>query len=135
MGAIGVSRLLEDPIVLVLDDEPEIVSELTDWLFLKGIPCVGAAKPEAALDLIARHETVRLVLLDRRMPLMDGYEFVRRARMMLKSGSGLQFLMITGHLTEADFADARSHGFCELCPKPVDVAQLEVLLHKRLAAP
>lgn len=135
MGAIGVRRLPEDPIILVLDDEPEVVSELTDWLFLKGIPCVGTAKPEAALDLIARHETVRLVLLDRKMPLMDGYEFVRRARAMYKSGLGLQFLMITGHLTEADFADARAHGVCDVHPKPVDVAQLEVLVREMLAAP
>lgn len=125
----------ENPEIIILDDEPDIVSEFTDWLSLRGMSCLGTTDPDAALHLLATHATVRVVLLDRRMPRMDGYEFIRRARIMSKSQSGMLFVMITGHLTEEDFADARAHGAHALWSKPLDIAGLEQNLREMLAVP
>jgi CheY-like chemotaxis protein/phosphoribosyl 1,2-cyclic phosphodiesterase len=65
--------------VLVVDDEPDIVSLLLETLAPEGYRLLSAHDGEAALRL-ARSERPSLILLDWRMPGMDGLEVCRALR-------------------------------------------------------
>ncbi len=68
------------PKVLVVDDVPGNLLALE--VLLEGLDCVveTASSGSAALELLLR-ETYAVILLDVRMPIMDGYEVARHARM------------------------------------------------------
>jgi len=69
--------------VLVVDDDPTILATVADALDLEGFPVVTAANGREALDALERAEYAsrpRLVLLDMRMPVLDGWGFMRAIR-------------------------------------------------------
>jgi DNA-binding response OmpR family regulator len=67
------------PRVLVIDDDPSIRQVVGYVLSDEGYQVDEAANGERALEAIARHHP-DLILLDMKMPVMDGWEFARRYR-------------------------------------------------------
>ena len=63
--------------VLVVDDEPDIRATVSEMLEIEGYGVLEAAHGRAALDLLAGGSTggVNLILLDMRMPVLDGWQF------------------------------------------------------------
>jgi two-component system, chemotaxis family, chemotaxis protein CheY len=75
-AASGPSRARRRPI-LVVDDDPEIVAMLRDFLESEGHTVHTAANGAEALERLA---DVRpsVILLDMRMPVLDGWGFAKR---------------------------------------------------------
>src|ERR1700742_3546125 len=67
------------PTVLLVEDEPEIVGLLSDFLGAEGFGVVSAATPGAALDRLAAHDVVAVVL-DVMLPGGSGFDVCRRIR-------------------------------------------------------
>jgi DNA-binding response OmpR family regulator len=65
--------------VLVVDDEPDIVGLMRDFLEAEGYSVLTAGEGETALNLIER-EAIDCVLLDIMMPGLSGFDVVRRIR-------------------------------------------------------
>lgn len=65
--------------VLVVDDEPGIRSTVAEMLSLEGYAVDEAANGEEALAVVKRRRP-DLVLLDLRMPVLDGWGFVAALR-------------------------------------------------------
>lgn len=65
--------------VLVVDDDPAILSAVADVLRLEGYRVETAANGQQALTLL-EDTSPALVLLDMRMPVLDGWAFARAAR-------------------------------------------------------
>ena len=61
-------------LVLIVDDDPGIRGVLTDLLEDEGYATVVAVHGGEALEVLSRM-VVDVVLLDMRMPVMDGWEF------------------------------------------------------------
>lgn len=61
------------PTVLIVDDEAPIRKMINEILSLEGYPVESAANGVEALDIMARGGS-RVVLLDIKMPVMDGRE-------------------------------------------------------------
>jgi two-component system, chemotaxis family, chemotaxis protein CheY len=70
--------------ILVVDDDPAIASTLRDLLALEEYETSTAPHGEAALEACARREP-DAILLDMRMPVMDGWEFARRYRLVSRN--------------------------------------------------
>jgi two-component system, chemotaxis family, chemotaxis protein CheY len=70
------SRRPPDRPILVVDDDPTILATVSEALDLEGFPVVTATNGAEALDEVARHRP-SLVLLDMRMPVLDGWGFMR----------------------------------------------------------
>ena len=65
------------PAVVVIDDEAGFNRSLVLLLQGRGHPALGVTSPFDALEAIDESPTVRLVLVDVRMPEIDGRDFVR----------------------------------------------------------
>ena len=87
--------------ILVIDDDPAILATVSDALDLEGLPYVTAANGAEALDVIDNNRRPSLVLLDMRMPVLDGWGFMRAVR-----ERGLEMSVVV--MTAA--ADARRWG-------------------------
>jgi len=66
--------------ILIVDDHPDLRESLGEILQVEGYTVALAANGQEALDYLGGHPLPRLVLLDLRMPVMDGWEFRRRQR-------------------------------------------------------
>jgi len=62
--------------ILVIDDDPDLREFLRLMLTSMGFEVTSAANGQQALDAIERHDP-DLILLDMKMPVMDGWEFCR----------------------------------------------------------
>lgn len=75
------SELGGRPPVLIVEDEPSILAAVQEFLELEGYPTVGACNGAVALEVLDRlPQRPALVLLDMRMPVMDGWGFARALR-------------------------------------------------------
>ena len=66
--------------IMVVDDEPRLVSLVKTYLTQSGYSVISAQNGLEALP-IAQRENPALIILDLMMPEMDGYEFMRLYRM------------------------------------------------------
>ena len=110
------------PVVLVVDDGAAIRELIR--MYLSTIDCEVrlAADGPTALAMIER-QAPDLVLLDVRMPRMDGYEVCRRIKSMPR-GRLLPVVMITGLSQTAHRVAALEAGADDFMSKPVDGAEL-----------
>jgi CheY-like chemotaxis protein len=130
-GAIGASA--EKPAatvprrrVLVVDDNADAASTLRMALELQGHDARAAFGGAEALEAMA-HRDAEVVLLDLGMPHMDGFEVARRIR-QLPGGRDVLLVALTGWGQDRDRARTADAGFDEHLTKPVDTAQLSMLL-------
>jgi two-component system nitrogen regulation response regulator NtrX len=102
--------------VLVVDDEKSIRRSLTTILTYAKHTVLEAASGKAALDAV-RQNVVDAVLLDIKMPGMDGMEVLRR---LVEDHPDLPVIMISGHGTIRTALDATRIGALDFLEKPPD---------------
>jgi len=66
--------------VLVVDDDPNLVRLMSKFLALEGFAPVPAANGAEALKYLRGGGSASVILLDLRMPVMDGWTFRREQR-------------------------------------------------------
>lgn len=66
------------PTVLVVDDDEDLLDVLRDVIEEEGYRVLTAPSGEAALEMLHSGEDPCMILLDLKMPGMDGHEFRRR---------------------------------------------------------
>jgi DNA-binding response OmpR family regulator len=113
--------------VLLVDDEEEFVKTLGERLEMRGIEPDTAFTGEAALKRIEQ-EQPDIMVLDIKMPGIDGMEVLRRVR---KAYPRIQVIMLTAHGSDKDKAEAERLGAFAYMRKPVD---LELLTNTMRAA-
>ena len=114
--------------VLVVDDEA--ASRRVLEVRLRGLGCevTTAGDGQEALATIER-QAPTLMLLDLRMPHLDGMELLRRLR---RSGSDFPVIVITAHGSIETAVDAMKEGAYDFIPKPFDSTHLEIVVRKAL---
>jgi DNA-binding response OmpR family regulator len=106
--------------VLLVDDEEEFVKTLGERLEMRGMAPDTAFTGEAALQRISE-EQPDIMILDIKMPGIDGIEVLRRVR---KAYPRIQVIMLTAHGTEKDQEEAERLGAFAYLRKPVDLESL-----------
>ena len=104
--------------VLIVDDDPEAVEEMTECLSTMGIRCFGATSGPDALDLVDREKAINIAVVDLKMPGMDGLELVRRLRQ--DPARDIECIMVSGHGTMGDVQQAMREDVREFLSKPID---------------
>lgn len=116
------------PLVLVIDDDPDIRESLELCLKYEGLEVAQAPNASAGLDLVERLP-VDLVLLDVKMPGMDGMEALGR---ILEMRPAMPILMISGHADIRMAVDAVKKGAEDFLEKPLDADRTVVIVRNSL---
>ena len=116
--------------VLVVDDEKNIRLTITEALSDMELEAVRATSGEEALARLSERDFA-LVLLDLRMPGMDGLEVLRRIRI---EGSRVPVVIITAHGTSETAVEALQLGAVEVLKKPFSASDFRTLVGRTLRA-
>jgi DNA-binding NtrC family response regulator len=103
--------------VLLVDDEEEFVKALSERLQMRDMGSDLAFDGEQALKIVQEQEP-DVMVLDLKMPGIDGMEVLRRVR---KAYPNVQVIILTGHGTEKDEEEAKRLGAFAYLQKPVNL--------------
>ncbi len=110
--------------VLMVDDEEEFIKTLDERVKMRNLDSNVAFSGEEALEILEK-EAPDVMLLDLKMPGMDGMEVLRRAK---AAYPGVQVVMLTGHGSDQDEAEARRLGVFDYLRKPIPIENLMKVL-------
>jgi CheY-like chemotaxis protein len=128
-----IDESLEGHTVLLVDDDVRNVFSLGSALKRYGITVLPARNGQAGLDSLAEHPEVGLVLMDIMMPVMDGYEAMRRIRAEARWRT-LPIVALTAKAMKGDRQKCLDAGASDYVTKPVDMDQLTSVLRVWLAS-
>jgi two-component system, NtrC family, response regulator AtoC len=114
--------------VLVAEDEQVARTSLVELLEAEGFRVLAAEDGEQALSLILREEP-DAVLLDIRMPRLDGLSVLRQA---LKGGSDSTFIVMTAYGDSSTAIEAMKLGAFDYLAKPLDFAHVLAQLERAI---
>ncbi len=114
--------------ILVVDDEPHIVSLVTRGLNAEGYETVSADDGHLALE-IALDGGIDLIVLDVGLPTMDGFEVLRHLR---AAGEAIPVIMLTARSGTSDTIEGLDAGASDYVSKPFAVAELLARVRSRL---
>lgn len=115
--------------LLIVDDEEPVVEVLSDYFTGQGYEVQTARNGTEALAAVRRARP-DLVLLDVRMPGIDGVEVLRRLRAL---DGRLPVIMVTANEDVALARETLKLGAFDYVPKPFDFAQLDRTVAAALA--
>jgi DNA-binding NtrC family response regulator len=106
--------------VLFVDDEEDFVRTMAERMEMRDLGGDVALSGQQALDML-RDGVPDVMVLDLKMPGIGGMDVLRRVK---QSYPLVQVIIMTGHGSDEDEAEARRLGAFEYLRKPVDIAQL-----------
>ena len=109
------------PLVLLVDDEVPFVETMTKRLKKRDLVVNVAFSGQEALDILDKHRNTDVVILDVKMPGMDGIETLEK---MKKSYPLTEVVMLTGHATVESAIEGMKKGAYDYLMKPCDIEQL-----------
>ncbi|MTJ82327.1 MAG: response regulator [Telmatospirillum sp.] len=119
--------------ILVVDDDMRTTFALSQLLGDHGMVPVKAENGQRALDLLKENADVALVLMDVMMPVMDGYEAMRRIRADdLKRK--LPIIALTAKAMSDDRDKCLTAGANDYLTKPIDAQRLLSVMRVWLSA-
>jgi signal transduction histidine kinase/CheY-like chemotaxis protein len=127
-GAVAQGR------VLVVEDNTVNQRVLLRSLQKLGLEVDVAANGAEALNRW-KLSTYDLVFMDCQMPEMDGYEATERIRAAERNGARTPIVALTAHAMPEDRARCQAAGMDDYLSKPVDIAALEAVVKRFVAAP
>lgn len=105
--------------ILIVDDEPRYLSLMEANLVPEGYSVLRAIDGQEAIDIVAKKQP-DLVLLDIRMPVMDGFKACQRMREF----SSIPIIMVTARGSEQDRIKGLDLGADDYIVKPFSALEL-----------
>jgi heterodisulfide reductase subunit A len=102
--------------ILIVDDELIVRDSLKEWLIEEGFAVDMAGSGAEALDQLAK-QAYQLMLLDIKMPGMDGVEVLQKTR---ESFADINVIMMTAYATVETAVEAMKIGARDYLVKPFD---------------
>lgn len=112
--------------VLVVDDEKNIRDGSERILTRRGFQVLQASTGAEALDILAQ-QLIPIVLLDLKMPGMDGMEVLARIRQL---DEPVLVIVITGFATVETAIEAMKQGAYDFIAKPFEPDQLRIVVNR-----
>jgi len=131
IAATGIEDLprLDDVTVLVVDNESDGRALASAVLERCGARVLNADSASAAIEMLEREaEAPDVLLCDIAMPVEDGYALIRRVRALPDGRRLIPAAALTVFATSTDRSRALLAGFQAHVPKPVEPAELAVVV-------
>ncbi len=113
--------------LMLVDDEERFLSTTKKLLAKKGYDVLTATGGAQALEIL-KQKNIHVVILDVKMPGMDGIETLKEIKRQFPL---VEVIMLTGHATVESAIDGLKSGATDYLMKPIEV---DDLLQKALEA-
>jgi two-component system response regulator AtoC len=126
----SIAQLSKETNILIVDDDKGVRDFLTRFFKGKGyerISCVATGGE--ALEKIKKEKDIKLLLLDVRLPDINGIEVLRK---IVEINKDTEIIMITGFPDEAIAKQAMELGAYDYIVKPFDLAYLELCVFTKI---
>jgi DNA-binding NtrC family response regulator len=107
--------------ILLVDDEVPFVETMTKRLTKRNLTVLSAYSGKEGLEKLKEHPEIDAVILDVKMPGMDGIETLREIK---KTFPLVEVIMLTGHATVETAIDGMKLGAFDYLMKPCDIEEL-----------
>ncbi len=112
--------------ILLVDDEREFVQTLSERLLMRDMGSAVTYDGASALEM-AREEEPDVMILDLKMPGIDGIEVLRKVK---ETQPEIEVIILTGHGSETDKKVCMDLGAFAYLRKPVDINALSETIRK-----
>lgn len=120
---------LKEKSVLIVDDDPDVVTAITKVLEEQGATVFAAIDGSQAVEL-AEKEQPDLVVLDMMLPKRSGFLVLERIKARKPKGTKPRVIMITGNLGSRHKIYAESLGVDDYINKPFRMDRLLAAIEK-----
>lgn len=107
--------------ILLVDDEKPFVETLMKRLKKRDVEIVAAYNGQEGLDRLSEDDSIEVVILDIKMPVMDGMTALKEIKIKHPL---VEVIMLTGHATVETGIDGMKEGAFDYLMKPCDMEQL-----------
>ena len=112
---------MSSPFILLVDDEVPFVETLSKRLDKRSLKVLTAVSGQEALDILGKNRTLDVVILDVKMPDMDGIETLGKIK---KDFPLMEVIMLTGHATVETAIEGMKLGAFDYLMKPCDIEKI-----------
>jgi DNA-binding NtrC family response regulator len=115
--------------ILVVDDEDALRMVLSSELSSSGYDVATASDGDEAITVI-QNKKFDLVLLDIKMPKVDGFEVLKFVK---KNYPSMKVIMLTGFADLKNAIESKKHGAEDFVSKPYDLVDLLTTIERVLS--
>ena len=112
---------VSNPFILLVDDEISFVETLSKRLEKRNLKVLQAFSGQDALEILNKNRTLDVVVLDVKMPDMDGIETLGKIK---KAFPLMEVIMLTGHATVETAIEGMKLGAFDYLMKPCDIEKI-----------
>lgn len=113
--------------ILLVEDQKYNLLVLRKMLERMGISVIPAQNGQEAVDICRGNTDLDLILMDLKMPVMDGYRAMVEIR---KIRPGLRIIAETAYALAGDDRKIIDAGFDDYLPKPITKESLEMVIER-----
>ena len=117
--------------ILIVEDDLDLSEMLSAYFKVQDYDVLTAAWGKEALELVQNH-TVSLVMLDIRLPDIDGYEVCRQMRLQRKT-QNVPIIFLTEKRDRVDKLQGLELGVVDYITKPFDVQELRIRVRNAIS--
>ncbi len=107
--------------VLLVDDEVSFIETFSERLELRDFQISKAFSGEEALQVLSENDNIEVIILDVKMPGMDGIETLAEIK---RKKPLVEVMMLSGHADVESAIEGMKHGAFDYLMKPVDMDQI-----------
>ena len=117
--------MVDQPRILIVDDDPGMVETLADILELEGFDVVTVQDGHRAMDVIEA-QAFQFIVMDLKMPGISGLDAFRE---IIRIDPAAKIVFMTAHYQEEAVRAAISEGAVGVLTKPLDIPKLLDVIH------
>jgi len=107
--------------VLLVDDEVDFVETFSERLQMRNLEISKAFSGKEALKVLKKNQNIEVVILDVKMPGMDGIEALAEIK---KRYPLVEVIMLSGHSTVESAIEGMKKGAFDYLMKPCEMDQI-----------
>lgn len=115
---------MNERLILIVDDEPDICGEISGFLSAKGYQVIVAHNGKDAIKLFKEHKPI-LVISDYKMPVMNGVDLLKSLKFINKD---VHVVLMSGAADGKTIVEAMKEDAFDFLIKPIDLQNLITII-------